>query len=110
MLGNPGPDKLTYDWKGQLAVLSGSCCDAGGSTLPRLAYLQPVLDIRIAAWLIKPDSRDATDNPNVPEVRSPLPLCLACLARCLIHAGERRERTLAQTGFNSAQPCLESSW
>ena len=69
MLGNPGPEKLTYDWKGQLAALSGSCCDAGGSALPALLCLQPVLDIRIAAWLIKPDSRDASDNPNGPAVR-----------------------------------------
>ena len=74
MLGNPGPEKLTHDWKGQLAALSGSCCDAGGSALPMLACLQPVLDIRIAAWLIKPDSRDASDNPNVPAVRHPGPI------------------------------------
>ena len=70
MLGSPGPEKLTYDWKGQLAALSGSCCDPGGSALPALVCLQPVLDVRIAAWLIKPDSRDASDNPSVLAVRS----------------------------------------
>ena len=82
MLGNPGPEKLTYDWKGQLAALSGSCCDAGGSALPALVRLQPVLDIRIAAWLIKPDSRDASDNPNGPAVRSPRPLSCERLLHC----------------------------
>lgn len=79
MLGNPGPEKLTHDWKGQLAALSGSCCDTGGSALPALLCLQPVLDIRIAAWLIKPDSRDASDNPNGPAVRNPRPLSCECL-------------------------------
>lgn len=74
MLGDSGPEKLTYNWKAQLAALSGSCCNAGSSVLPAIACLQPVLDIRIAAWLIKPDSRDASDNPTVTAVRSPQPM------------------------------------
>ena len=90
MLGNAGPEKLTHDWKGQLAALSGSCCDAGGSALPALVCLQPVLDIRIAAWLIKPDSRDASDNPNVPAVCSPGPL-LCDIWQDVLHSASMQE-------------------
>ena len=86
MLGDSGPEKLTYDWKAQLAALSGSCCDAGSSVLPALACMLPVLDIRIAAWLIKPDSWDASDNPAVTAVRSPQPMLgdLSCRTSCAI--------------------------
>ena len=91
MLGNSGPEKLTYDWKAQLAALSGSCCDAGGSALPALVCLAPVLDIRIAAWLIKPDSQEASDNPNVTAVRSPQPVLgiLSCRGDYAAHLSTR---------------------
>ena len=100
MLGILGPERLTYDWKGQLAVLLGSCCNAGGSALPALACLQPVLDIRIAAWLIKPDSRDASDNPNVTAVRSPQPHLgdLSGTDVASFHAGEEDSNLCTREG------------
>ena len=107
MLGKLGPEKLTYDWKGQLAALSGSCCDAGGSALPALVCLQPVLDIRIAAWLIKPDSRDASDNPNGPAVRSPRRLSCKCLLHCF-HVG-RQCRPPHHKTDSIARLCLKST-
>lgn len=64
MLGSTDAEKLTYDWKSQLAALSGSACDVGGASLPVLACLQPIMDVRIAAWLIKPDSHETSDNPQ----------------------------------------------
>jgi hypothetical protein len=64
MLGSADAEKLTYDWKSQLAALSGSACSLEGALLPGLACMQPVIDIRIAAWLIKPDSHETSDNPQ----------------------------------------------
>jgi len=66
MLSTVGAEKLTYDWKPQLAALSGSACDASGAALPDLACAQPVVDVRIAAWLTKPDSHETSDNPSLP--------------------------------------------
>ena len=66
MLGMAGTEKLTYDWKPQLTALSGRACDAKGAALPGLACKLPVVDVRIAAWLIRPDSYETSDNPCPP--------------------------------------------
>ena len=66
MLGTAGTEKLTYDWKPQLTALSGRACDASGAALPAFVCLQRVVDVRIAAWLIKPDSYETSDHPCSP--------------------------------------------
>ena len=64
MLGSTDAEKLTYDWKSQLAALSGSACNLKGAPLPVLACQQPIMDVRVAAWLIKPDSHETSDDPQ----------------------------------------------
>ena len=66
MLGIAGTEKRTYDWKPQLTALSGRACDAKGAALSGLACKQPVVDVKIAAWLIRPDSYETSDNPCPP--------------------------------------------
>ena len=75
MLGAVGTEKLTYDWKPQLSALSGGACDAEGAALPDLACKQLVVDVRIAAWLIRPDSYETSDNPCPP-------LAVRCASPC----------------------------
>lgn len=75
MLGAVGTEKLTYDWKPQLAALSGRACDAKGAALPDLACKQLIVDVRIAAWLIRPDSYETSDNPCPP-------LAVCCASPC----------------------------
>ena len=77
MLGTVGAEKLTYDWKPQLVVLSGAACNPSGAALPALGCGQPALDIRIAAWLIKPDSHEVSDNscPALAVSHRPLLTC-----------------------------------
>ena len=88
MLGTVGTEKLTYDWKPQLSALSGRARDATGAALPDLACKQLVVDVRIAAWLIRPDSYETSDNPCPPLAvccNSPFdvlgPLAAACAIR-----------------------------
>ena len=93
MLGNAGTEKLTYDWKLQLTALSGRACDAKGAALPGLACKQPIVDVRIAAWLVRPDSYETSDNPCPP-------LAVCCTSSLSVYAFHVRGPTLCHCACN----------
>ena len=75
--------QITYNLKPQLAAL---WCTGGGTQAQPLCMGGPLFDVRIMAWLARPDSSGIVgddDSRRLPKVLLPLLPCHICAHPCL---------------------------
>ena len=73
IIGKDGATKVSFDLKAQLAALL-NCTSSCGASLPAIAVADGIVDVRISAWLVKPDDASVSDSPTFkPQVTAHFP-------------------------------------